>query len=143
MSTRRLATATNRHKRPAESPSHFEAVADLFGVLSEPTRLRILHHLQQGRASVSELIAALDIRQANASKQLGILYQAGLLIREKEANMVHYSIRMPLVFKLCELVCDELHRDASERVALLRRNLGGAGGTPMNAPGGSIIGARK
>lgn len=118
MSMRKSSPRVAKASDPAAT-LHLDAVASLFGVLSEPTRLRILQQLQQGPATVSELMAALDIRQANASKQLGILHQAGLLKREKDGNLVRYSIRMKLVYKLCDLVCNELRREATERVALL------------------------
>jgi DNA-binding transcriptional ArsR family regulator len=95
------------------------AVADLFAVLSEPTRLRILQLLQDGSASVGEIVETLDIKQANASKQLGILHQAGVLAREKAGNSAIYSIRMPLVFDLCGLVCNGLRAEAEEKVKLL------------------------
>jgi DNA-binding transcriptional ArsR family regulator len=95
------------------------AVADLFGVLSEPTRLRILQMLQGGPASVSEVMDALDLKQANASKQLGILHAAGVLGRTKVGNTVRYAIRMPLVFDLCGLVCNGLRAEAEAKLKML------------------------
>jgi DNA-binding transcriptional ArsR family regulator len=89
-----------------------QAVADLFSVLSEPTRLRILQMLQNGPATVGQIVAELDLKQANASKQLSVLHQAGVLAREKDGNQVRYSIRMPLVFDLCALVCGGLRDEA-------------------------------
>jgi len=100
--------------------AQLQAVADLFSVLSEPTRLRILQMLQRGPATVGEIMAATAIKQANASKQLGILYQAGMLSRAKEGNAVRYSIRLPLVFDLCDLVCTSLRDDAQAKARLLR-----------------------
>lgn len=116
---KRKGAAASKGRTGPQPPEYFDAVAELFGVLSEPTRLRILQHLQVGPASVSELIEAIGLRQANASKQLGILHRAGLLSRARTGNIVRYSIRMKLVHQLCELVCDALHRDASERAAVL------------------------
>ena len=107
-------------KKEKLDEAQLEVVADLFGVLSEPTRLRILQMLQDGPASVSEIMDALDIKQANASKQLGILFGAGVLGREKAGNSTIYSIRMPLVFDLCALVCDGLRDEAVAKVKLLR-----------------------
>jgi DNA-binding transcriptional ArsR family regulator len=95
-----------------------QAVADLFAVLSEPTRLRILQMLQDGPASVGEIVETLDIKQANASKQLGILLNASVLGREKAGNSAIYSIRMPLVFDLCGLVCNGLRDEAEAKVKL-------------------------
>ena len=101
-----------RGKNGKLGDAQLRAVADLFAVLSEPTRLRILQMLQDGPASVGEIVETLGIKQANASKQLGTLYQAGVLGREKEGNTVRYSIAMPLVFDLCGLVCNGLRREA-------------------------------
>lgn len=106
-------------KKEKLGEAQLQAVADLFTVLSEPTRLRILQMLQDGPASVGEIMGALDIKQANASKQLGILHQAGILSREKEGNQVRYSIRMPLVFDLCALVCTSVREQAEAKLKLL------------------------
>ena len=95
------------------------AVADLFGVLSEPSRLRILQILQDRPASVGELVEKSGLKQANASKQLGILLSAGVIARQQEGNRAIYSIVMPLVFDLCHLVCDSVAKQAVERAAAL------------------------
>ena len=111
----------------SKSPGHLElgeaqlqAVADLFAILSEPTRLRILQTLQRGPATVGELMSSTGIKQANASKHLGLLHQAGVLARQKDGNAVRYSIRLPLVFDLCALVCTSLREDAQAKAKLLR-----------------------
>ena len=69
--------------------------------------------LEAGAASVGEIIAATGMKQANVSKQLGILHQAGVLARERDGNLVRYFIRTPLVFNLCALVCGSLRRRRS------------------------------
>jgi DNA-binding transcriptional ArsR family regulator len=109
----------NRAKKEKLGEAQLQAVSELFAVLSEPTRLRILQLLQDGPASVSEIMETLDIKQANASKQLGILHQAGVLAREKAGNSAIYSIRMPLVFDLCGLVCNGLREEAEAQLKLL------------------------
>jgi ArsR family transcriptional regulator len=96
-----------------------EAVARLFAVLAEPTRLAILQALKGGARGVSELVAELEVKQANVSKQLGLLYGAGLLARERDGNVVRYSIADPMIFDLCELVCGKLRRDAERQLAQL------------------------
>jgi DNA-binding transcriptional ArsR family regulator len=96
-----------------------ETVARLFGVLSEPTRLEILQMLRHGPLSVSELVAELDAKQANVSKQLGILYSAGLLARKRDGNLVLYSIAEPMIFQLCDLVRGKIRRDAERQLAAL------------------------
>lgn len=90
-----------------------EKVADVFRVFSEPTRLQILQELKAGSCSVNELVEALDTSQANVSKQLRLLYESGVLTKEKCGTQVFYSIEDDIVFPLCELVCDKLNRDAA------------------------------
>jgi DNA-binding transcriptional ArsR family regulator len=102
-----------------------EAVARLFAVLAEPTRLAILQALKAGPLPVSELVGALGAKQANVSKQLGVLYGAGFLTRERDGKLVRYAVAEPMIFELCELVCGKLRRDAERRLAALgaaRRN---------------------
>lgn len=96
-----------------------EAVARLFAVLAEPTRLAILQALKGAPKTVSELVNELGAKQANVSKQLGILHGAGLLARERDGNSVRYSIAEPMIFELCELVCGKLRRDAEQQLAAL------------------------
>lgn len=96
-------------------------VAHVFSVLSEPTRLQILQVLREGPRTVSELVSALEMKQANVSKQLGVLHQSGLVARERDGAHVRYSIAEPMIFELCELVCGKIRRDAEARIALLPR----------------------
>ncbi len=94
-----------------------EAVARLFRVLAEPTRLEILQTLKKASCSVNDLVARMAAKQANVSKQLGILHDAGLLARERRGAEVHYSVKEPMIFDLCDLVCGKLRRDAERQAA--------------------------
>ena len=114
----RQSSAFGREKEKL-TPAQIQAIADLFAVLAEPTRLRILQMLQDGPASVGQIVEALELGQANVSKHLGILLHAGILRRERVGNTAHYSIRMPLVFDLCTLVCTSLRAEAEARLKLL------------------------
>lgn len=96
-----------------------ETVARLFGVLAEPTRLEILQALRASPLSVSALVGVLGAKQANVSKQLGVLHAAGLLWRERDGNVVNYGIAEPMIFDLCELVCGKLRRDAERQLDAL------------------------
>jgi DNA-binding transcriptional ArsR family regulator len=99
--------------------AQLRAVADLFAVLSEPTRLRILQSLHGGPATVTDIIAATGLKQANASKQLNILHRAGVCAREPRGNAVVYSVRRPLVMDLGRLVCTSLREEASAKADAL------------------------
>jgi DNA-binding transcriptional ArsR family regulator len=107
-----MSVKRNPSKRTRPMPdSQVQAVARLFATLAEPTRLRILRFLEAGPASVNQIMAAVGLKQANTSRQLGILYTAGVLDRGKDKNLVRYRIRMPVVFDLCHLVCHRLKQE--------------------------------
>ncbi len=91
--------------------AQLERVANLFRAFSEASRLAIVQELKTGEKSVSEIVEALPTSQANVSKQLKLLYEAGVLSRRKEGTLVLYQIADPMVFELCRLVCDKLNRD--------------------------------
>jgi len=94
-----------------------ERIAEVFRIFSEATRLAIFQALKQSPKCVNMLVNEMETSQANVSKQLRTLYDAGFLIREKRGNQVFYSIKEKFVFEMCDLVCDKLNRDAesSER----------------------------
>jgi DNA-binding transcriptional ArsR family regulator len=98
-----------------------ESVARWFRILAEPTRLELLQALKAGPQTVTELTEILASKQANVSKQLGILHTAHLVAREREGNLVRYTLADPMVFELCRLVCGKLKTDAERHLPGLRR----------------------
>jgi DNA-binding transcriptional ArsR family regulator len=64
--------------------------------------------------TVSEIVGRLNGNQPNISKHLQILFDAGLVGRERSGNSIFYSITDPVVFKLCELVCRSTARRAAD-----------------------------
>jgi len=100
------------------SPAQLAAVSRLFAALSEPSRLALLQALHDGPLTVSQLVEASGMKQANVSKQLALLHDHRLVKREREGTTIHYEIADPLVFSLCELVCGKMRRDAKEAVAV-------------------------
>jgi DNA-binding transcriptional ArsR family regulator len=95
--------------------SDLDRVASFFRSFSEPTRLALLQELKGGSRSVGELVEALHVTQANVSKQLRILHEAGLLSREKRGTSVVYGICEPLVLDLCKIACDKLNSEPRKR----------------------------
>ena len=90
-----------------------ELVARRFQILGEPCRLRILQALQGRAMTVNQIVETLEGNQPNISKHLQILFDAGLVGRERSGNSVFYSIADPVVFKLCDLVCRSTARQAA------------------------------
>ena len=100
--------------------NQLQAVAKLFDLLAEPTRLDILQNLKKKPLSVGQIVDATQAKQSNISKQLGILHNSGLLKRERQGNLIFYSIADPMIFDLCALVCGKLRKDAELNLAAIR-----------------------
>jgi DNA-binding transcriptional ArsR family regulator len=83
-------------------------VAEYFSVLGEPMRLKILNVLRDGEKCVQDLVEATNTSQANVSKHLKVMMQAGILNRRSEGTLAYYSVQDDLIFELCNLVCDRL-----------------------------------
>ena len=97
-----------------------QEAARLFATLSEPSRLRLLQLLMRGPMTVTELVEATDMKQGNVSKQLGALYEARLVARNREGNFIRYTIGDETIFQLCDLACRKMQSDALARVASLQ-----------------------
>jgi len=89
-------------------PSALTQVADYFKVLSELSRLQVLCSLKTGSKNVTEIMEETGLGQANVSKHLKILAQAGIVSRTPQGVSVYYEIVEPFIFELCELVGDRL-----------------------------------
>ena len=103
-----MAASESRKPQTPVSRESLEFIAGRFKVLAEPMRLRILHALQPGELSVTQIIENTGASQANISKHLAVLTRAAMVSRRKEGLNAFYSISDPVIFKLCDLVCNEL-----------------------------------
>lgn len=99
-----------------------EMIAMRFKVLAEPLRLRVLHALQDGEKSVTELTESVGASQPNVSKHLKILQDAGILSRQPKGNTVYYSIADESIFELCEVVCNSLEERLKNHARILALN---------------------
>ncbi len=93
-----------------------EKLAGIFAAFSDATRLAILQELRTGRLSVGELVENLGTSQANISKHLKLLHQAGLLIREREGLQVFYRVSEESVYEMCKFACKRLNENAQSFV---------------------------
>ena len=98
-------------KKQRLSVAQLKAVGRLFGVLSEPSRLVLLQALHAGPLTVSELVTASGMKQANVSRHLSVLHHHQLVKRQREGISVRYEMADPMVFALCNLVCGKMQRD--------------------------------
>ncbi|HWX22113.1 MAG TPA: metalloregulator ArsR/SmtB family transcription factor [Candidatus Binatia bacterium] len=105
-------------KKKKLSNGQLVAVARLFAVLSESSRLALLQALQAGPLNVSDLMGACGLKQANVSKHLAVLHDHRLVKRQRNGTSVRYEIADPMIFSLCNLVCGKMERDAKQAAAL-------------------------
>lgn len=82
----------------------FEQVAHYFGLLADPTRLRILSCLCNGERPVREVVEVIGLTQANISRHLNILFRAGIVARRREGNSVLYRVVDPNFVDICRTV---------------------------------------
>lgn len=101
------------------SPVALELIAVRFRALSEPMRLRLLNILMQGDQTVGQLVAASGSGQANVSKHLSVLRDAGMIAMHKEGLTTICHIADPIVRELCEMMCSRLREEMESKAAAL------------------------
>lgn len=102
-------------KKEDLSEEALKMIADRFRLLADPTRLRILHTLGNGEMNVGELVAAAKAGQANVSKHLGAMLEAGIVSRRKEGLNAIYRVSDETIFDLCDVVCSRLKAQLETR----------------------------
>ena len=92
-----------------------EHVAQRFRVLGDATRLSIIRTLlDDGELNVGDLVDRIDTSQANISKHLRVLYEAGVVSRRPEGTAAYYSVTDPSLLPVCSIVCDRLRDQVAD-----------------------------
>ena len=68
-------------------------MADLFAVLADPTRRKILDCVREAEVSVNEIVARVEIKQSGVSRHLRILEESGLVRKRPDAQRRIYSVQ--------------------------------------------------
>ena len=66
---------------------------DVFQILADPTRRRLVDALRDGERSVSELVDVVEIGQPGVSRQLAILQDARFVVVRPEGRRRLYALR--------------------------------------------------
>jgi DNA-binding transcriptional ArsR family regulator len=101
----------------------FQAVASYFSVLSEPTRLRIMHSICETEKTVSQIVEEIGATQTNASRHLSLMFRAGVLTRRKEGNLVYYKVADLAMVEICRTVCNQIAGSMDDKRPLRRELL--------------------
>jgi ArsR family transcriptional regulator len=74
------------------APDAVQGLADTFGALGDPTRVRILDALSHGELCVCDLAAVLGLSQSAVSHQLRLLRNLRLVRPRRDGRIVFYSL---------------------------------------------------
>jgi DNA-binding transcriptional ArsR family regulator len=102
-------------------PALLGRVADRFRALAEPARLQLLQALRPGELTVTELVDATGLSQANVSKHLQLLHSMSFVVRRKEGLYVFYSLADDDTVRLCEIMCGRIEAEVRAQSRLLVR----------------------
>jgi DNA-binding transcriptional ArsR family regulator len=111
-------------ERPLLTGEQAAGLMDLFKVLANDTRLRLIHALARaGELCVSDLAEAVGMKPQAVSNQLQRLADRGILGSRRDGRSIHYRIVDPCVTSLLDVgLClaeDSEIRRGQSRVATL------------------------
>jgi DNA-binding transcriptional ArsR family regulator len=87
-------------------------LADLFKLLGDPTRARILYALlEAGEMCVCDISETVAVPESTASHALRLLRTAGVVRNRRDGRMVHYSLDDAHVRMLLDLSLQHLRHD--------------------------------
>jgi len=73
-------------------PRDVEGLTEIFRVLGDPTRVRILDALSRGELCVGDLASRLDATESAISHQLRLLRNTRVVRARREGRMIFYAI---------------------------------------------------
>lgn len=92
-----------KRQAPELSQQYIQPLADVFKILGDPTRLRILRVLMNQEVCVRDIADELGMGQSAVSHQLRILRDARLVQFRRDGKTVYYSLADAHVFTLLDV----------------------------------------
>ena len=92
-----------KRQAPELSQQYIQPLADVFKVLGDPTRLRILRVLMNQEVCVRDIADELGMGQSAVYHQLRILRDARLVQFRRDGKTVYYSLADAHVFTLLDV----------------------------------------
>ncbi|MDG2114255.1 MAG: metalloregulator ArsR/SmtB family transcription factor [Actinomycetota bacterium] len=87
------------------SEDHAAELATVLKVLADPVRLRLLSLVAKapgGDVCACDLVGVLDRSQPTISHHLKVLFEAGVLDKERRGVWIHYSLRSDAIAGVCD-----------------------------------------
>lgn len=85
-------------------------MGQVFQALSDPTRRRILQLLRERDRTAGELAEHFDLARSTLSGHFNVLKHAGLVVTERQANRIVYSINTSALEEALGLVASLFDR---------------------------------
>ena len=82
-----------------------ESLSRLFGLLSDPNRVKILFAIGKGEKSVSGIIDETSLSQTLVSFHLRPLRESGILVTERRGAFIYYRLSEPVLIDLLISLC--------------------------------------
>ena len=89
--------------------------ADTCKVFSNSTRLEILNLLRDKEMSVTGLIEATKLSQANISQHLSIMKSKGIVISDRKGKNIYYRLTNPKIIKAFDIIREVLREKLRNR----------------------------
>jgi DNA-binding transcriptional ArsR family regulator len=99
------------------------ATLEVFEVIAEPTRRRILDAVRESEQSVSELVDRVGMHQPGVSRHLKVLRDAGLVEVRRDAQRRLYRLRPEPLMEL-DTWLEPYRAEWKDRLDSLERHLG-------------------
>ena len=104
-------TSVHRHARDTTPGEHLNLMADLFGTLADPTRLRIVMCLRDhDEVCVRDLAAWVGTSESAASHALRLLRAYGIVETRREGRWIFYALVDEHVRVLLDATAEHLDR---------------------------------
>lgn len=108
----RTRKTVHRHSTDTTRAEHLTLMADLFGMLSDPTRLKILTYLQDhDEVCVSDLADWTEISESAVSHALRLLRAHGIVETRREGRWIFYTLVDEHVRVLLQATVEHLERE--------------------------------
>ena len=96
-------------------PDEAQGLSELFRLLGDPTRVRILYALlEAGELCVCDLAATVEAPDTSVSHALRLLRTAGVVRNRRDGRMIYYSLHDAHVRMLLDLSAEHLRHAATD-----------------------------
>lgn len=90
----------------ADAVEIYQLYARVCKAIADPKRLLIINELRDGPRTVGEVMSALGIPQANASRHLAVLRDRGIVSSRRAGSHIYYALTSDKITQAVDLLCE-------------------------------------